>query len=403
MTSPVRPTRGASRRRSIHATSTSCPKAPRRSSWRCSRTRRPRHPLTTSSRKWSSGCRSRPASASVHSSREPTVVGGDIGFAMGDADDCLLVKRDAGGVQVLYVPRSCSSPASSAATRHGAVARGAVALSRTERREASAAMSDSARYAAALGRTTVEARREAGDNRERDAMAGRPSAVRVPSSRRSSMPHTHDRARPRRLRRRRKLGARHPRAPRSGQTVRVPPVLNRSLSGDAAYIRSFVETDRWPGGPRRPLLRRRGDHRRRRRRERGRSRLRVGVRARRGREPRAAAGRLPRLRPGPEPRVQAVPDRGRRHGTDVSVNIDAFPAVFAAGVTRGDARVLAVSQRPLAAFAFGEPATGAAWKTKPGWGIVVERRPHDQPRRGALRLRARRAALGGRDRRARTW
>ncbi|MDR6905030.1 hypothetical protein J2X63_000716 [Agromyces sp. 3263] len=33
------------------------------------------------------------------------VVDGDIGFAMGDADDCLLVKRDAGGVQVLSVPR----------------------------------------------------------------------------------------------------------------------------------------------------------------------------------------------------------------------------------------------------------------------------------------------------------
>ncbi|MCX0275546.1 hypothetical protein NLM24_33710 [Nocardia zapadnayensis] len=34
------------------------------------------------------------------------------------------------------------------------------------------------------------------------------------------------------------------------------------------------------------------------------------------------------------------------------------------------AQALAVSQRPLSAAAFGEPATVAAWKTRPGWGIV---------------------------------
>ncbi|GAB2533149.1 alpha/beta hydrolase [Nocardia heshunensis] len=57
-------------------------------------------------------------------------------------------------------------------------------------------------------------------------------------------------------------------------------------------------------------------------------------------------------------------------GTDVSVEIDAFPAVFAAGVDPVRARVFAVSQRPLSAAAFGEPASAAAWRTKPGWGIV---------------------------------
>lgn len=35
---------------------------------------------------------------------ETLVVDGEIGFAMGDADDCLLVKRDAAGVQALSVP-----------------------------------------------------------------------------------------------------------------------------------------------------------------------------------------------------------------------------------------------------------------------------------------------------------
>lgn len=57
-------------------------------------------------------------------------------------------------------------------------------------------------------------------------------------------------------------------------------------------------------------------------------------------------------------------------GTDVSVAIDAFPEVFAAGVDLARTQVLAVSQRPLSAAAFSEPATFAAWKTKPAWGIV---------------------------------
>jgi pimeloyl-ACP methyl ester carboxylesterase len=52
------------------------------------------------------------------------------------------------------------------------------------------------------------------------------------------------------------------------------------------------------------------------------------------------------------------------------VAIDAFPAVFAGGLDPEQAKVLAVSQRPLSAVAFGEPASVAAWKTKPSWGIV---------------------------------
>ena len=64
------------------------------------------------------------------------------------------------------------------------------------------------------------------------------------------------------------------------------------------------------------------------------------------------------------------PTLGGEDGTDVSVKIDAFPAIFAAGVDTATAEVLAVSQRPLAALAFGENAPVAAWKTKPAWGIV---------------------------------
>ncbi|MDR7168974.1 pimeloyl-ACP methyl ester carboxylesterase [Nocardia kruczakiae] len=64
------------------------------------------------------------------------------------------------------------------------------------------------------------------------------------------------------------------------------------------------------------------------------------------------------------------PVEGAEPGTDVSVEIDAFPAIFAAGVDPVRAQVFAVSQRPLAASAFAEPASDAAWKTTPGWGIV---------------------------------
>jgi pimeloyl-ACP methyl ester carboxylesterase len=57
-------------------------------------------------------------------------------------------------------------------------------------------------------------------------------------------------------------------------------------------------------------------------------------------------------------------------GTDVSVQTDKFPAIFAADVDPRLAAVLAVSQRPLAAQAFADAAPAAAWKTKPSWGLV---------------------------------
>jgi pimeloyl-ACP methyl ester carboxylesterase len=60
----------------------------------------------------------------------------------------------------------------------------------------------------------------------------------------------------------------------------------------------------------------------------------------------------------------------RTEGTDVTVQPDRFPAIFAADVDPKLASVLAVSQRPLAAQAFTEAAPAAAWKTKPSWGLV---------------------------------
>ncbi|MFD9483280.1 alpha/beta fold hydrolase [Streptomyces sp. NPDC059991] len=58
-------------------------------------------------------------------------------------------------------------------------------------------------------------------------------------------------------------------------------------------------------------------------------------------------------------------------GTDVSVEAERFPAIFAADVDPELAAVLAVSQRPLAARAFAEAAPVAAWKSKPSWGLVA--------------------------------
>ncbi|MFC5064450.1 alpha/beta fold hydrolase [Actinomycetospora atypica] len=61
---------------------------------------------------------------------------------------------------------------------------------------------------------------------------------------------------------------------------------------------------------------------------------------------------------------------GGETGVDVSVDPAKVHDVFAADVDPAITRVLAVAQRPLAAAAFGEPASAAAWKAKPSWGIV---------------------------------
>jgi len=57
-------------------------------------------------------------------------------------------------------------------------------------------------------------------------------------------------------------------------------------------------------------------------------------------------------------------------GTDVTVDREKFPAIFAHDIEPGLAAILAVSQRPLAGAAFGEAAPVAAWRTKPSWGVV---------------------------------
>ncbi|MFF5532876.1 alpha/beta fold hydrolase [Streptomyces cinerochromogenes] len=56
---------------------------------------------------------------------------------------------------------------------------------------------------------------------------------------------------------------------------------------------------------------------------------------------------------------------------EVSLTEEAYPAVFAADVSAQVARVLASCQRPLAAAAFEEKATAAAWRTRPSWALVA--------------------------------
>jgi pimeloyl-ACP methyl ester carboxylesterase len=156
-----------------------------------------------------------------------------------------------------------------------------------------------------------------------------------------------------------------------GHTVLVPPVFNRSLSGDAAYIRDFVERIDGPvllaghsyGGAVITVA--------------GVAENVVGLVFVAGYalDEGESLGQLQGGFPDSELAANLVyapyPIEGGEPGTDVSVNVDAFPAVFAGGLDEGVARVLAVSQRPLSAVAFGEPASAAAWKTTPGWGIVA--------------------------------
>lgn len=65
-----------------------------------------------------------------------------------------------------------------------------------------------------------------------------------------------------------------------------------------------------------------------------------------------------------------APTANQPGGVDVTVDPARFHAVVAADVDPQTAGVLAVSQRPLAAAAFTEPAPVAAWRDKPAWAVV---------------------------------
>lgn len=155
-----------------------------------------------------------------------------------------------------------------------------------------------------------------------------------------------------------------------GHTVLVPPVYNRSLAADAASIRAFVEQIDGPvvlaghsyGGAVITVA--------------GAAENVVALVFVSGYvlEVGESLGQLQGGFPDSDLAANLVYTpfsvEGGGDGVDVSVRIDAFPRVFAEGVDGATAQVLAVSQRPLTGAAFGEPASVAAWKTTPGWGIV---------------------------------
>ncbi|MBT0774092.1 alpha/beta hydrolase [Kineosporia sp. J2-2] len=152
-----------------------------------------------------------------------------------------------------------------------------------------------------------------------------------------------------------------------GFDVLVPPVPNRTLSGDAAYIRSVVERIDGPvvlaghsyGGAVITV---------------------AGLAANVSAlvyvagyvlEEGESLGQLQGGFPESDLAAHLVQTGTPADGPEFSVEIEAFGEVFAAGLDPGTARVLAVSQRPLAGAAFGEPAAAAAWRTRPAWGIVA--------------------------------
>ncbi|MET8948762.1 alpha/beta hydrolase [Streptomyces sp. NPDC004542] len=65
----------------------------------------------------------------------------------------------------------------------------------------------------------------------------------------------------------------------------------------------------------------------------------------------------------------ALPDGG--HGNDLYIKSDKFRAQFAADVPRGQAALMAATQRPVAASALEEPSVGAAWKRIPSWSLIA--------------------------------
>ncbi|MFE4756289.1 alpha/beta fold hydrolase [Streptomyces mirabilis] len=82
-------------------------------------------------------------------------------------------------------------------------------------------------------------------------------------------------------------------------------------------------------------------------------------------------GRFPDSPLGSSLKQARYPVEGGDPAVEVTIVPEAFPAVFAADVPADVTKVLAVAQRPLAAGAFTETATAAAWKTKPSWALVA--------------------------------
>jgi pimeloyl-ACP methyl ester carboxylesterase len=76
-------------------------------------------------------------------------------------------------------------------------------------------------------------------------------------------------------------------------------------------------------------------------------------------------GRFPSLAMGPLVRPTELPDGS----VEISIDPARFPDVFGADLAAADAAFRAIAQRPVAATAFDDPATAAAWRQKPSWAV----------------------------------
>src|SRR6266516_2688791 len=76
-------------------------------------------------------------------------------------------------------------------------------------------------------------------------------------------------------------------------------------------------------------------------------------------------GRFPSLAMGPLVRPAQLADGS----VEVSIDPARFHDVFCADLPDTDAAFMAISQRPVSATAFDDPATAAAWRTKPSWAV----------------------------------
>jgi pimeloyl-ACP methyl ester carboxylesterase len=76
-------------------------------------------------------------------------------------------------------------------------------------------------------------------------------------------------------------------------------------------------------------------------------------------------GRFPSLAMGPLVQPLELADGS----VEISIDPARFPDVFGADLPADDAAFRAISQRPVAATAFDDPATAAAWRAKPSWAV----------------------------------
>src|SRR6185437_7172764 len=65
-----------------------------------------------------------------------------------------------------------------------------------------------------------------------------------------------------------------------------------------------------------------------------------------------------------------VPIPGAPGDLDLYLKPTLVPGCFANGLPASQAAVIAATQRPLAASAFGEPSGTPAWKTLPSWAVI---------------------------------